>query len=145
MGLPELNASVAMPLGSRRLDRHLSRTGACLAAAVAACLAACGGSDDPTEVLLAKPSPSVQCATSLTTRAGLDAEVADLRAAGVTVTGSDCGRAGLGGAAVCGAWNGDLWVVTVTPASASMAQARGFAGVAQFQSVTRAACAASAP
>lgn len=102
---------------------------------LAAGLAACGGGDsEPDPVTLLKPTASLSCAPSQTTQANLDAQIAQLAAAGVAVQSGACGNAATALPAVCGTWNGDLWVVSVAPAGVAAAKAQGFDVVARFPS-----------
>ncbi|MFT3666691.1 hypothetical protein [Piscinibacter sp.] len=101
---------------------------------------ACGGGSDESHVLLYKPSGSLQCAATQTTQARLEAEVASLRSAGAVVSASHCANDGAAHAAVCGASNGDLFAVSVTPPSVAAARQLGFASAGGLPSVRTMAC-----
>jgi hypothetical protein len=102
-------------------------------------IAACGGSDDADAVLY-KSAGSLQCSPSQTTQVRLDSEVSSLRAAGATVTASHCANDGAVHPAGCGMSNGDLFSVTVSPASASPAQQRGYLPASEFPAARTMAC-----
>ncbi len=99
----------------------------------------CGGSDDSASMLY-KPTGSLQCSPSQTTQARLDTEVSALRAAGATVTASGCANDGLARPAVCGIESGDLFSVTVSPASVPVTQQLGYAPASTFSSTRPMAC-----
>lgn len=88
-------------------------------------LAACGGSIEADRVML-KGSGSLQCESSLTTKARLDAEIAALRAAGAGVVGGRCVLDGLARPAVCGAPAGEAFEVAVAVESLPIARQLGF-------------------
>jgi hypothetical protein len=99
----------------------------------------CGGSDD-SDAVLYKPTGSLQCSPSQTTQVRLDEEVSALRAAGAKVTASACANDGLGRPALCGVDNGDLYSVTVSRASVSIAQQLGYASASANTSALQVAC-----
>ena len=86
----------------------------------------CGGSSDEGNEQMYKPSGSLQCATSLTTQARLDAEVRELRSVGAAVVSSSCASDGELRPASCGTPSGELFVVEVEASSVSVARSRGF-------------------
>ena len=97
----------------------------CLTVVLSAC--AGGSSSDRQEVLTYKATGSLQCGPNVTTQENLNATVSALKAAGVTVSSASCGNTGNPTLAVCGIWNGDVWVIAVPEASLNDAQAQGFA------------------
>ena len=91
-------------------------------------LSGCGGdsANGATEVLVYKATTSLQCGPNGTTQANLDATVTAVRTAGVTVSTASCGHTGNPSPAVCGIWNGDVWVLSVPEKSLSAAKVQGF-------------------
>jgi len=102
-------------------------------------LAGCGGSDDAASVLY-KPTGTLQCAPSQTTQARLDAEVVSLQVAGASVMASHCANDGVAHVTLCGAQNGDLFSVTVSPSTESLARQLGYQSASQYASAQPMAC-----
>lgn len=107
--------------------------------AICILVTACGGSDTADTVLY-KQSGSLQCAPSQTTQVRLNAEVAALQAAGASVSASSCANDGVAHAALCGAENGDLFAVTVSPGSEHLAVQAGFVSAGNYPGARPLAC-----
>ncbi len=86
-------------------------------------LGSCGGSEanTPAEVVVYRATSSLQCGPNLTTQENLNSTVAALRSAGITVNTASCGNTGNPSPAICGIWNGDIWVVSIPEQSLSAA------------------------
>lgn len=108
-------------------------------ALVAVALAGCGGGDESAAVLY-KPTGTLQCSPTQTTRARLDAEVSALRAAGVPVIASSCAHDGVARVALCGAETGDLFAVTVASSSEARAMGLGYHRASQYPDARPLAC-----
>lgn len=102
-------------------------------------LLGCSGSDDTAPVLY-KPTGTLQYSPTQTTQARLDAEVSSLRGAGVSVSASSCADDGAPPIKLCGAENGDLFSVTVSPSSESLARQLGYQPARQYSSARPIAC-----
>lgn len=102
-------------------------------------LLGCGGSDDTAPVLY-KPTGTLQCSPTQTTQSRLEAEVSSLRGAGVCVSASSCANDGAPHITLCGAENGDLFSVTVSPSSESLARQLGYQAASQYPSARPIAC-----
>lgn len=117
----------------------------CAAAAALLMVAACGGGDssseDATSVLVYKATASQSCGVTATTQSNLNAAVAALRAAGAVVQSAACGNTGNPILAMCGVWNGDVWVVGVSQPTLATALAQGFESAGVLPLLKTAACA----
>jgi hypothetical protein len=120
-----------------RMSIYLKLASFTLLAAVA--IGGCGGSDDAASVLY-KSAGSVQCSPSQTTQARLDLEVSAVRAAGASVVASGCANDGLAYPAACGIENGDLFSVTVSPASVAVTRQFGFTPASALSTAQPMAC-----
>jgi hypothetical protein len=105
-------------------------------------LSACGGGSatNPAEVVVYRATASLQCGPNLTTQENLNSAVAALRSAGVTVNTASCGNTGNPSPAVCGIWNGDVWVVSVPEQSLSTAHAMGFGEAPELPNLKTMSC-----
>ncbi len=106
---------------------------------VAFSLISCNGANVAASVLY-KPTGTLQCSPPQTTQARLDAEVTSLQKAGASVVASHCADDGAFHVALCGAENGDLFSVSVSPASESLARQLGCQSSAQYPSAQPIAC-----
>jgi hypothetical protein len=97
-----------------------------------------GGSED--SPVLYKSAGSLQCAASQTTQVRLNAEVAALHAGGVSVVTSGCANDGVGHPAVCSTDNGDLFAISVSPASVAAAQQLGYQSASTLPNAKSIAC-----
>jgi hypothetical protein len=118
----------------------------CTAATAMLVLGACGGgdtsaADDAASVLVYKATASQSCAATATTQNNLNTAVAALRAAGAMVQSATCGNTGNPILAVCGIWNGDVWVVAVSQPTLATALAQGFESASVLPLLKTAACA----
>ena len=110
-----------------------------LIALVTLAFVACSGTRDAAPVFY-KPTGTLQCAPSKTTQAGLEAELSALQGAGATVIASNCAKDGEAYITLCGAQNGDLFSVTVSPSSAPLALQLGYKPASQYSSARPIAC-----
>lgn len=102
-------------------------------------LTGCGGAEDA-DVVLYKPTGSLQCAPTQSTQVRLNAEVSALRMAGATVNSSRCATDGLARIAVCGVENGDLFSVTVSGTSETAAAQLGYKGADSYPGARPSVC-----
>lgn len=99
----------------------------------------CGGSEEAAPVLY-KPTGTLQCSPTQTTQVRLDAELSALRGAGTTVIASNCANDGAAHTTLCGTENGDLFSVTVSPSSESLARQLGYQPASQYSGAQPIAC-----
>lgn len=114
-------------------------------------LTACGGSEsdshepstqDPSlSVNVYKPTGAVQCSQTPSTSDQMAKMVSTLSDSGVTVLASSCGIDGLAHVALCGAVTGEIWIVTVAPASEQTALSLGFRPLAEVPQAFAVNCA----
>lgn len=107
-------------------------------------LAACGGGEPPAaeaSTRYARPTGSLQCEPSQSTESQRQRVVDQLKAAGVVVQGSSCASDNALRIQVCGAANGDLFVVDVPAATPLTAlRAAGFSPWADWPQATLKPC-----
>ncbi len=109
-------------------------------ALLALLLQGCSGTAESAASRFYKPTGSLQCSASVSTRRHLDAEVAALEAGGAKVEARSCGVDGKMRPAVCGAPNGDIFLVTLDAAAAPLAQRRGFRPAGEVPQAQVASC-----
>lgn len=107
-------------------------------AACATGTAAGTAADDPR---WARGTDARQCEPATDGRAALDAEMAALRAAGVTASDPQCGSDGRMRPQMCGAPAGRLWFLRVPPGTPTDAlRARGWRPASEWPDAQAAAC-----
>ena len=107
-------------------------------------LAACGGGDPPAaeaSTRYARPTGSLQCEPSQSTESQRQRVVDQLKAAAVVVLSSSCANDNALRIQVCGAANGDLFVVDVATSTPLTAlRAAGFSPWAEWPQATLKTC-----